>query len=319
MKIYKDNYSQVWYEEKGECLVSQPFGLYSVGLLNTMNWITNKELFIEKELSALSGSREKDIEDIFLYATSNRIAKELYDTKGIPTRESISNFYDKYYDDFAVSLWEEEFKTLIKYIKNLNTFKDKPNDIYTIYEFFKMLPSLTFRIELYEPHSSERAKKYQYQQDRFIKFIGHDIVENHPCEVYEIESIEDVFILDFWEFLFNPQIQGCKVKICETCGDLYLSSNGNAKYCRECKKTRTKRNYEKRMNDPIARIRKDILTYGYRNASFDTNEFINEAAYYFDLLSGKEISKNNKYLNITTKEEYKTWLESKLDEAKHKK
>lgn len=106
--------------------------------------------------------------------------------------------------------------------------------------------------------------------------------------------------------------------ICPRCGHLFYSNNNKSKYCDSCKNNYSDIRKEYRQKNQARYIHKRIndKLHSKRYSEKDLNEFMIESNYYWDIVKQKEpkTKPESWYLNISTEEEYKNWLENKLNE-----
>lgn len=333
MTFYKNNEEALWYEmnKEGKTISSYPFGYFTILAINTLNALKNKDSFATLENEWLINAEKE-------FLLKSGIIKNIDEEVTI---DKLSSWYDNNIDKEHIKEWYPEYKQLTLWLEALlkgkiereieNGIEIDINDNKTkwdIYENFKFFPSVVFRNNtlfdyIYEHQSNERIKKWDNDvMKNFVSFSGHGMLSGTetPCEIWEVKEIHDIFILDFWEILFNKK--AIKPKKCHNCGTFYYSKSGKSKYCECCKKNMGKIEYKRRMSNPITRLEKLILDYGYRTkgncATNDwTNEFLKESKYHKDIIAGKQCENNPEYASgIKTENDYIKWLENKFEEAK---
>lgn len=314
MIFYKDNKNCIWYIDVNSDgnLYSFPFGYFVLRFLNTINSWENKERFIRNE-SAWLNPDAPGIKDA-----------NITDADGKITNESLGTWYDKNIERANKDIWWEEYQSLLNYIKNLNSIRNgdygqPEKGLFSIYENFKYFATMITNTHLYEPITPDRIKKWKNRQNDFIQLIGYGFVGdyNTPCEIYETHEEQDIFIIDFWEYLFNPKTP--KTRVCKECDVLFASNNTNATYCDMCKNDIGRIRYKNRRNNKERFLHKTISDQLRLIDETLSNNFLNESNYYWDIVQGKIQTVNTSYRDdITTKDDYMKWLEGKKKQYEKK-
>jgi uncharacterized Zn finger protein (UPF0148 family) len=124
----------------------------------------------------------------------------------------------------------------------------------------------------------------------------------------------DIFPLDLFHVFVTGKAE--TPRICPRCGQLFYTDSNKYKYCPDCQgqsatiqtenRKKNVRYLHKRISDRIRNNRK------YSSDFLD--DFMSESNYYWYLLRGKDITPNPDYTaNIQTENDYKQWLQEKLD------
>lgn len=127
----------------------------------------------------------------------------------------------------------------------------------------------------------------------------------------------------------KEQLESClwdyenkNIRICRNCNSSYISQNNKTKYCEVCRQPEImgKIRYANRKSNKARKLHQEVLTltYGFaKKPNNDSNAFLNESNYYWDIVQGKKPEKVKGYSNrIKTEEQYISWLERKRDEYK---
>lgn len=319
--FYKDNANSCWWEEMNDgTFCKRPFGHYVFTVINTANAMKDKETFVNSECVWLSGN--------------NRIAKALglTDSSGMIRKDKLEEYYDKHIaENESVLQWKDEFTIFLEYLKNLQNFRNSKTakkDLLGIYSHFKYFATCICS-DKHSYISQTDNKRNEYFSGIFselISFNGHALIGSEEdyacCEVYICEELFNIFIVDFWEFLFNPACQKSTLHFCKNCNSMFMNSNNKAKYCEVCRQPEVmaKIRYANRKANTARKLHQEVLTlaYGMEKKPNDvSNSFLNESNYYWDIVSGKKPEKIKGYSNrIKTEQQYIEWLEKKRDELK---
>lgn len=322
--FYKDNANSCWWEEGHDgTLCKRPFGHYVFTLINTANAMKDKETFVNSEYVWLSGS--------------NRIVKALgwVDNSGTLKKDRLEKYYDEHIaNNESVSRWKDEFALLLEYMKNLQNFRNSKTakkDLLGIYTHFKYFATCicSDKYDYIAQTENKRNMHFDSIYTELVSFNGYSLVgseedvENSACcEMYQCEELFNIFIIDFWEFLFNPACQKSTLHFCKNCNSMFMNSNNKAKYCEVCRQPEVmaKIRYANRKSNTARKLHQEVLTlaYGMEKKPNDTsNSFLNESNYYWDIVSGKKPEKIKGYSNrIKTEQQYIEWLEKKREELK---
>ena len=106
--------------------------------------------------------------------------------------------------------------------------------------------------------------------------------------------------------------------ICPRCGHFYYSNNCRSKYCDLCKSNYNNIRKEYRQKNQARYLHKRIndRLHSKRFSETDLNDFMIESNFYWDIVrqNTPKTPKEPWYKDIKNEEEYKEWLESKLQE-----
>lgn len=319
--IYKDIQGNGWWE-KGNTKF-YPFGHFVFTAINTCAAVSQgKEKFITNEYYYLTYLNNPDYNLLMGYT----------DEKGIVSRDRMGEYYDNFIaKDKRIEIWQPEFTLLCNYIKNIEKFRNGENatgDLLAIYHNFKYFNTMVCSdIYDYMPMGKERTKYFDDIYEKLVIFKGMGFLEDisgklFPVEEYIFNEMSDIFILDFWEFLFNPIYQKAKIRLCHNCNSIFANSNNNARYCEVCKQPEVmeKIRYANRKANRARKLHHDIvtLTYSLNSKGNDvSNSFLTESNYYWDICRGKQPEKVEKYsAKIENEADYMKWLEKKYEELK---
>lgn len=153
-------------------------------------------------------------------------------------------------------------------------------------------------------------------------FVPHDIVYMN-CEngwfygkTWFTSDVNFIFSLELYHLFVDNVIE--HPHICPRCGHLYYSNNNKSKYCDSCKNNYSDIRKEYRQKNQARYIHKRIndKLHSKRYSEEELDKFMIESNYYWDIVKGNEPKTKPEgwYLDISTEEEYKSWLESKLKE-----
>lgn len=153
-------------------------------------------------------------------------------------------------------------------------------------------------------------------------FIPYDTVYMH-CEsgwlygkTWFTSDVNYVFSRELYHLFVDNTIE--QPHICPRCGHLYYSNNNKSKYCDSCKNNYSDIRKEYRKKNQARYIHKRIndKLHSKRYSEEELDKFMIESNFYWDIVKKKEpkTKPESWYLNISTEEEYKNWLESKLNE-----
>ncbi len=135
-------------------------------------------------------------------------------------------------------------------------------------------------------------------------------------KVWFASIIEYVFSRELYHLFVDNTIE--QPHICPRCGHFYYSNNNKSKYCDSCKDNYSEIRKEYRQKNKTRYIHKKIndKLHSKRYSEEELDKFMIESNYYWDIVKQKEpkTKPESWYLNINTEEEYKNWLESKLNE-----
>lgn len=320
--VYKDNVNSCWVEaDSGK---SFGFGHFVFTCLNTANAMKDKETFVNSESVWLSDN--------------NRMAKILgwLDDSGKVSKEKLSEYYDNAIQgNESILSWKDEFEMFVEYMKNLQQFRNSETSktdllgIYTRFKYF-FTAICSEQYSYIPPTDNKRNDFFDSRYSDLISFKGFCILGDEkgnyvnatPCETFECAELFDIFILDFWEFLFNPACQNKSIRFCKHCGSMFIDSNNKAKYCEVCRQPEimAKIRYANRKSNKARKLHQEVLTLAYgfaKKPNNDSNAFLNESNYYWDIVQGKKPEKVKGYSNrIKTEEQYISWLERKREHFK---
>lgn len=186
-------------------------------------------------------------------------------------------------------------------------------------------------IELYG--SIENLKKAEEEELEEISASVHSLICKKEFVFYDTVymSCSDgwfygmVWFASIIEYLFSRELYHLFVDntieqphICPRCGHLYYSNNNKSKYCDSCRNNYSDIRKEYRQKNQARYIHKRIndKLHSKRYSEEELDKFMIESNYYWDIVKGNEpkTEPESWYLNISTEEEYKSWLESKLQE-----
>ena len=228
--------------------------------------------------------------------------------------------------------WDKCFDDIVCAINNLSKFSaSEKNWIYKKYSqlAFFMINDLAWDEweavcdDFMDRPDKITASYYNYSFSEKIVFLGNHVLDDSPYASFKIAGLEYLYILDFWELLFNPH-EKTRTLQCSCCGMFfYAGTNNQRKYCPDCKdnkyskikyinhkKDETKK-YAKKIGDILSRRKRMMTESRYEYPSDEYNEFVLENQYYKDIIKGKDVERKPEYKNIQTKEEYLTWLKNK--------
>lgn len=329
MVVYRDLRNNCWWEERETHRVTcHPFGHFVLNYINTCASLTQgRDIFIESEYFYQSHSMDS--------STSYALAAHLgwCDESGALSKEKMGEYYDKFVStDKRIKEYKDEYSLLINYIKNIDGFRNGNNStksLLGIYDYFKYFSTCSGSdIYSYQPAGKERNEYFNSIFNKLIAYKGPTFIEgcDTPIEGFKLEEFCNLFILDFWEFLFNPIFRKSKTHVCPNCNSIFISTNNQATYCEVCKQPEImgKIRYENRKKNKARKLHQDILTMTYKFNKNKENEysnaFLNESNYYWDVIRGKRPEKIKGYsTKIQTKEDYIEWLEMKRKELKGRK
>ena len=282
--VFKDNINNNWYIQNNDNFMVYPFGSFAISFLNTFHNLNNKDNFIKNELYEINNN---DYYKKICYNTNNDL-------------ELINIYFDLW--QYAYNTYLNDYNELMDIILN----KDNYNDL-----------------ELQEAYN-----KHKYLNSRFIaaindiddlnidivnnsiNFVGFKILtinnKNVACEQFNVKGIQNLFIADLWQLLFNPCIE--KLLICNNCGCLLASNNNKSKYCNICKDNYNEIRSNKRKSNKCRYLHKKICDK-LKYKKIDTAAFRLESNYYWDIVCNKNIAINDIYDNsIKTENDYYNWL-----------
>lgn len=286
MKIYRNTKNNCWYEENDGSFIRRTFGHYTIVTLNTCNALFKKELeFME---------HEKNINNTTYYNILG-VAE-----KGVISEQKALELYKSAKTELNAVQYKPEYDLLIDYIKNLSKFRDEENSLIGIYERFKY-----FATSLFSEYTfiADIKKRNMFFDKMFNKLINWQGIKTFyadkkliMAEELEVAQLPDIFILDFYEFLFNPFFKNAKVLFCANCNDMFISSNNKAKFCTICKQPNvmSKIRYATRKANQARKLHHDITTMAYRLNTTDndvSNAFLNESNYYWSIIQGEKPKK----------------------------
>lgn len=322
--VYKDIERKGWVEK--DTFKFRPFGHYVFTAINTCAAISQgKEKYLENEYYYLSHLDSPDYNLLMGYL----------DESGNVSKEKMEKFYDTYIDkNKRIEAWKPEFLMLCDYIRNIDKFRNGENatgallGIYSNFKYFNTVAASD--IHDYMPMGTERTKHFDSIYEKLVTFKGMGFLEDtdgklFPVEEYIFNEPSDIFILDFWEFLFNPIYQNAKIHFCPNCNSMFFSSNNKARYCEVCRQPEVmgKIRYANRKANKARKLHHDIATLAYSLNTKEndiSNSFLNESNYYWDIVQGKKPEKIKEYsAKIKTKADYMKWLEKKYEEIKAQK
>ena len=326
--VYKDMKNNCWWEYHENGFKCSPFGHYVFTVINTC--------------SALLQDREKFIELEYFYQSHIKnmaysSALSWLDESGILSKEKMGKYYDDVIScDSKLEAYKPEYLLLLEYIKSLDGFRNGENStssLLGIYNNFKYFAtSITSDIHPYISDTKKRNDFFDDIYDELITYKGPGFLESvsekeklTPIEEYRFTEMFNIFILDFWEFLFNPVYQKTKILVCPNCKSIFASSNNKAKYCEVCKQPEImgKIRYANRKANKARKLHHDIATLSYSLNTKEndvSNSFLNESNYYWDIVQGKNPEKIKEYsAKIKTEADYMKWLEKKYEEIKAQK
>lgn len=311
--LYKDASNASWYEldEERGTFKGLPFGQYVCVCLNTLNSFESKERFLRNESTWI---KENDViaRTIGLVNENGQLQlEEWWNTHPLSNKE----------------LWWSEYQDLLNLLTKLELVREKENAneyIFALYDSFKYFPVHACIKDFFYFTKENRNTYFDEHRDLFVKSAGYEIIKVGetlvPCEKYFVRDVPSAFILDFWEWLFNPQ--SLKIRTCKECGILFCSNNVNATYCPLCKKNMGKIRYQARKKNVERKLHQEILSmlYTLDDTKELSNAFLNESNYYWDIVSGKDVEKNPAYKKrIKTKEDYMKWLQEQKKAYKKRK
>lgn len=321
---YKDTKSNGWW--KKDNMEFYPFGHFVFNTINTCAVISQgKEKFLENEYYYLTHLNNPDYNLLMGYTDEN----------GTVSKEKMEKYYDKFIDkDKRIKAWKPEFTMLCDYIKNIERFRKAENStnvllgIYHNFMYFNTVAASD--IHDYMPMGKERNEYFNSIYEKLVIFKGMHFLEDKngkhsSVEEYVFNEESDIFILDFWEFLFNPIYQKAKIRFCPNCNSMFASSNNKARYCEVCRQPEImgKIRYANRKANKARKLHHDIATLAYSLNTKEnniSNSFLNESNYYWDICQGKTTEKIKEYsAKIKTEADYMKWLEKKYDELKAQK
>lgn len=324
---YRDNVNNCWYMYgENDVLHSAPFGHFVVEFCcnNCADILHGKDVFVNNTFYKQSKIKNQNIGLLLFLGWID------LDTMTV-TKERLSKYYDKFVSENKTLSWIPEYELMLKYLMNIDIFtkrKTSMQDLFSIYTHFKYFnTSICSDIFHYEPDRKKRNEYMDKHYNEMVVYKGADLItlENGDVvtECFWFQEIFDVFILDLWEFLFNPACRKKKMLKCENCGRLFYSSNNQAKYCDICKQPEImgKIRYENRKKNTVRKLHHDIVTKLYsigdgkkKSPNEISNAFLEESNYYWDIIQGKEVIPNPLYQErIKTESQYKKWLEKKLN------
>ena len=322
--FYKDNINSCWWEEENGKLKKYPFGHYVFTFLNTANAMKDKETFVNSESLWLSDNNH--MTNILGWC----------DKSGKVSKEKLSEYYDKAISgNESIALWKDEFEMFAEYMKNLQQFRNSQMantnllGIYTRFKYF-FTAICSEEYNYIPPTDNKRNEFFDNIFSQLVCFKGFCIVGNEkeqftdaiPCEAFECAELFNIFILDFWEFLFNPVCKKTTVRFCKNCGSMFIDSNNKARYCEVCRQPEimAKIRYANRKSNKARKLHQEVLTLAYgiaKKPNNESNAFLNESNYYWDIVQGKNPEKVKGYSNrIKTEEQYIGWLEKKREDFK---
>ena len=239
----------------------------------------------------------------------------------------LGNTFNKYQYMYSKAEWKNYSNNLLNIIKKRNKMtpqeKFRQYKIYRLFAFFLLNEGMDF--EDWLDYTKElNTNEINYPMFNFSDAIiwKDNVLRNDILyRAYEIKGMEYLFMLDLWELLFNKNTS-LEIKQCQHCGNYFKPSYGQMRYCDKC---REPHQYKKIKNEEVKedeakRISKqirDLLFKRYDNkkgtieesiAHNEYTSFLNEDQYHKDVLKGKAVEKKDEYLEITTEEEYLSWL-----------
>ena len=153
-------------------------------------------------------------------------------------------------------------------------------------------------------------------------FIPYDIVYARCSEcwfygkTWFASDIDYLFSQDLYHLFVDNLIEA--PHICPRCGHFYYSNNNKSKYCDQCKNNYNDIRKEYRQKNQARYIHKRIndMLHSKRFSEMDLNNFMVESNFYWDIVrqNTPKTQKEHWYKDIKNEEEYKEWLESKLQE-----
>lgn len=162
----------------------------------------------------------------------------------------------------------------------------------------------------------ENFKKYFVRYYDEIAFIDKDNKERIGRAFLVTNTEINMFPWDLYHVLVSWVTDS--PHICPRCGQLYYSNNNKSKYCDSCRNNYSDIRKEYRQKNQARYIHKRIndKLHSKRYSEEELDKFMIESNYYWDIVKQKEpkTKPESWYLNINTEEEYKNWLESKLNE-----
>lgn len=331
MIAFKDMKNNCWWEVRDDGLKLMPFGHYVFTVINTCAAVSqDKDTFVENEYFYQS----------YIKFNPYNIALGWHDENGVVSKDKMADFYDECIaGNKKIKEYLPEFSLLCDFIKNINGFRngENPNKaLYGIYNRFKYFATcICSDLYSYRPGGKERNEFFDNIYDELLIYDGPAFLEDSgsengqntmsPVERYEFSEWCNIFILDFWEFLFNPIYKKAKLIFCPNCGSMFYSNNNKAKYCAVCRQPEVmgKIRYENRKANKARKLHHDIVTLAYSLNSKGndiSNSFLNESNYYWDIVQGKKPEKIKEYsAKIKTEADYMKWLENKYEEIKAQK
>lgn len=328
MTAYRDMKNNCWWERNGKDCISRPFGHYVFTTLNTCAaLLQGKEKFLTNEYYYQS----------YIKNTNYARAVGWIDESGKISKEKMSDYYDECIaQNKRMEAYKPEYFLLCEYIKNIDGFRKGENadkTLFDIYSHFKYFATaICSDIHEYMPAGKERNDFFDSIYDELLVYKGgcflgseNNIKELTPVEQFEFTEMFNIFILDFWEFLFNPIYKKAKILFCPNCNSMFASNNNKAKYCEVCRQPEImeKIRYANRKANKARKLHHDIATLSYSLNTKEndiSNSFLNESNYYWDIVQGKNPEKIKEYsAKIKTEADYMKWLEKKYEEIKAQK
>ncbi|MCM1220018.1 MAG: hypothetical protein NC548_36565 [Lachnospiraceae bacterium] len=324
---YRDRINNCWYMfGKNNILYSAPFGHFVTENCcnNCADMLHGKDVFVDNTFYKQSKIKHPDVNLLLLVGWMDA------DTMTV-TKEKLSEYYDRVILNSKLLSWRDEYELMLEYLMNIDKFtnsKTSMQDLFSIYNHFKYFnTSVCSDIYHYEPDRIKRNEFMDKQYNKMVVYKGMQMIPlesgDVPTECFEFQEFFDIFILDLWEFLFNPACRNKKLLKCENCGSLFYSSNNQAKYCDICRQPEImgKIRYKNRKKNTVRNLHHDIVTKLYsagngkeKSPNEISNAFLEESNYYWDIVQGKEVTPNPLYQeHIKTESQYKKWLENKLN------
>lgn len=329
MIAYRDMKNNCWWECDGKDCISRPFGHYVFTTLNTCAaLLQGKEKFLTNEYYYQSHVKNTN------YA---RAIGWIDETTGDISKEKMSDYYDECISqNKKMESYKPEYFLLCEYLRNIDGFRNGENadkTLFDIYSHFKYFATVICSdIHEYMPAGKERNDFFDNIYDELLIYKGgcflgskNNIKELTPVEQFEFTEMVNIFILDFWEFLFNPVYKKAKILFCPNCNSMFASNNNKAKYCEVCRQPEImgKIRYANRKANKARKLHHDIATLAYSLNTKEndiSNSFLNESNYYWDIVQNKSPEKVKEYsAKIKTEADYMKWLEKKYEEIKAKK
>ncbi len=308
---------------------------------NSTNWIvprlcseTQDNNYSVIEFGSIVSYFLSKIIDIKFY----NLPKDIYDVLEEQTELNISD------NESIYNVYTNEAQTLIKCINA----RDKLNEIerYKVYTRWMCFAHIIMYSNAYESTDLDQI----FQSDNPCRLVGinesHDIIrkgvteDGIPCTEFALLGLDQLFILDLWEVLFNKSVKTkysmCRNKFCECC---YETNDFRIKYCPECRKKINSKHKLKLSTETTKLIKKIRGSYNVRietalvNSNRRTTDefkkredlkkynklvselesFTKEIRYYKKRIAGNIVEPNKTYDNsIDSDEKLNNWLKKHI-------